>query len=837
MASLNEPACADISFPSNSTSTGPWTNTPSGNSNSRYLTTKLTGTDDEKTSVVFRPDIQQAGNYLVEIFTPGCIQDDNCDSRGIANVTGQFSTKTQPGQAPLTPIYQTNNYDKYDQIYSGPVDAGSGSFRPTVTLVPASNQKSGISIVAQRVKFTLLAGSNSSNSLNGLFEFNPNQATIDTDFTNSTVDQAGLTLDAGAMINGLAILDGKTYAAGNLTGPGIVNIFAVNDTNATALPGGGLNGEVSTLLAFEDLLFAAGNFTATVNKTVTGLNGVAIFNSSSQGWQAVGNGVRGRVDTIVPLDLNITVNTPETCIAFSGVFDQIEAFDASPAIAVSGFAVWVPSQQDWQQNLATQSMAVDGFLSASTNVTGSTPLLSGTLTSQDINAGDCISLNSKPLRINSLGVKIQPEQPASSSKTKRAVAGISGQNVTGAVTGLFYNSGDTNITVIGGHFTATASNGSSISNLIFLNSTGTITGVESGLDPDTVFLALATQTSTLYAGGTVTGKVNDASVNGLITYDLAAANYANPQPPALGGSNVAVNAITMRPNSEQIYVGGSFETAGSLGCPAVCIFENQRWNQPGTNLGGSVAAFAWQGSNTLLAGGNLTVNNVATTLATYDTKKSIWAAMDGAASNVPGPVTALSPANNDASSFWVAGKSINGSAFLSKYDGSNFNSVGDSLGPDTTIRGLSMIELSEKHDSNKLVDSGMVLLVTGQLDIPNFGNASAAFFNGTNFTPFLLSTSGNSPGSISQLFSEKVLSFSTSGGHMAVGLVVLIALALALGTIFLIVVAGILIERYRRKHEGYSPAPTAYFDKTSNMGRIPPEHLFGRLANRGAPQL
>ena len=679
-------------------------------------------------------------------------------------MTGQFSTKTQPGQPRWTSIYQTNNYDKYDQIYSGPVDANSDSFQPTVTLTPSPNQKSGISLVAQRVRFELQpGGGNSSDELNGLFEFDPNQASINTDFSNSTVDKAGMDLDPGAIINGLATLNGVTYAAGNLTGPGIANIFAINGNNSKALPGNGVNAEVSTLFAFEDLLFVAGEFSATANQTVPGLNNIAIFNSTSQAWQAVGNGVRGRVDTVVALDLNITTNSPETCIAFSGVFDQIEASGPDPAIAVSGFAVWVPSQQNWQQNLATQSMAVDGFLSTSTNVTGSIPLLAGTLTSQDINAGDAISLTSNPLRINSLGVKMEPKQPASSLKTKRAVAGVSGQNVTGAVTGLFYNSGDTNITILGGHFSATSTNGSTINNLVFLNSTGTITGVESGLDPDSVFLAVATQASTLYAGGTVTGKVNNEPVNGLITYDLNAANYANPQPPALGGSHVAVNVITTRPNSDQVYVGGSFETAGSLGCPAVCIFESQRWNQPGTNLGGSVAAFAWQGSSKLLAGGNLTVDNRPTTLATYDTKSSQWSALNGASSNVPGPVTALSPANNDASQFWVAGKSNNGSAFLLKYDGSNFNSVGDDFVSGTAIRGLSMFQISQKHNSNNLVDSGMVLLVTGQLNMPNFGNASAALFNGTNFTPFLLSTSGNNPGSLSQLFSEKVLSFSTSG--------------------------------------------------------------------------
>ncbi len=75
------------------------------------------------------------------------------------------------------------------------------------------------------------------------------------------------------------------------------------------------------------------------------------------------------------------------------------------------------------------------------------------------------------------------------------------------------------------------------------------------------------------------------------------------------------------------------------------------------------------------------------------------------------------------------------------------------------------------------------------------------------------------------------------GGQMKVGFVVLIGLAIALGVTFLLVVAGIVIERYRRRAEGYQPAPTQYFDKTANMGRIPPEDLFGRLGQRGTAPL
>ncbi|KAK5218875.1 hypothetical protein LTR16_012818, partial [Cryomyces antarcticus] len=72
---------------------------------------------------------------------------------------------------------------------------------------------------------------------------------------------------------------------------------------------------------------------------------------------------------------------------------------------------------------------------------------------------------------------------------------ISGQNVTGAVTGLFYDSNGLNITVLGGHFTATSSNGSNINNLLFINNTASqqVTGVGNGLNADSAFLALATQ--------------------------------------------------------------------------------------------------------------------------------------------------------------------------------------------------------------------------------------------------------------------------------------------------------------------------------------------------------
>ncbi|KAI9813047.1 MAG: hypothetical protein M1827_004267 [Pycnora praestabilis] len=829
---FNEPACANIDLGSNATSTGPWVTTPSGQSSSQYLTADLTGPNinSGSASVVFEPDLNQSGNYTVTIFTPGCLQDNTCSSRGIVNITGTMASGTTSAAPIQTEIYQTNNYDKYDQIYYGYVDSNSDAFRPTVTLTPSSGQNSNVTIVAQRVRFELIA---SNGGLNGLYEYDPNQAMVSSDFSNSSFDQAGVNLNTDATVNQLAVANGVTYVGGNFTTSSFENIFAISNGNSTSLPGGGLNAEVSAMFLNGTLLYVGGNFTNTSSTDTEGLSNIAAFSISNNTWQALGAGVNGRVNAIVPLTLNVTNDQPQLCITVNGDFDQILAFGSFKSASVEGLAVWVPSQNNWLQNLNDQSISISGQLTAQTDVPGASPVFAGTVSSQGLSISDVASLPiSGSLSINQFPLKIQPQQLQQSSKRKRAV---SGQNVTGAVTGYFYETSTLNITIIGGHFTATGSNGSNINNLVFVNGSNNdaVTGVGDALDADAVFLALGVQGTVLYAGGTLTGTVEGAEVNGLILYDLEAANYVPTQPPAFSGSDVAVNAVATRPNTAEVYIGGNFDSAGSLSCPSVCYYSGSQWNRPGTNLGGSVAALTWSNNNKLVAGGNLTVNDEATSVATYDTNAKTWSVLAGNDS-IPGPVTALTAANDQASEFWVAGLGTNGSAFLMKYDGTNWHTVGDTLGKSTTIRGLQVLSLSQDHAQNDLVPQGQTLVITGQLDLPSFGNASAALFNGTTFSPFILSTTANNnPGSLSQIFSAKQNYFSSSGSHLKVIFVVLIALAIALALIFILVTIGIIAERLRRKREGYMPAPTQMFDKNSNMERIPPSHLFHSMGQQG----
>ena len=66
-------------------------------------------------------------------------------------------------------------------------------------------------------------------------------------------------------------------------------------------------------------------------------------------------------------------------------------------------------------------------------------------------------------------------------------------------------------------------------------------------------------------------------------------------------------------------------------------------------------------------------------------------------------------------------------------------------------------------------------------------------------------------------------------GHLALGFVVLIGLAISLVLVFLITLAGFFLARYRRKALGYEMAPTDMNEKTPQFDQVPPEDLFGSL--------
>jgi len=859
---FNEPACSNTSSPSESTRTGPWTVTPAGTSNSDYLSAVLSKpvTSDAAT-VVFHPDITEAGEYVIRLYTPGCQQDGTCERRGQVNVFGTLNTTS--GNIPLNKgrsIYQTNEFDKYDQVYFGHIEPSTSSFRPSITLAPVAGQSlssDDLVMVAQRIGVDKM---NSTGGLNGLFEYDPSKTTIDaSDFDSLAFNKLGSTFEHNSAVLSLVATKSRTYIGGNFTSPTVKNIAALDNNGKTAPLDGGLNDEIMTMYSSDDQLFVGGSFNNTQKEDGTGLSHVAVYSEKDNKWTALGAGVNGAVLNISPLTLNLTGGTTEEAIALTGDFTQILPFDNNDATATSGFAVWVKSQNNWLQNLDMATPLLDGLLTTSLlNAPNNTELYAGTISSQSLRAYGVASTDGT---LRNFPVKIASATESSTGQSKALIRRASPLNstdkVSGVVTGLFDVSNGRNITVLAGHFVANGTKGSTVHNLALIDrkDSDSVTGLGNELPSESLFLALALQGDDVYAGGRVNGTIQDSPVNGLISYNVASGSL-NTQPPVLAGKDVVVSSIAIRPQSSDVYVGGSFDTAGSLPCPGVCMLNtgNNQWFRPGSELGGIVHTMLWSSSSKLFAGGQLTINDADAYLASFDVSSNTWTEFDGA-SGLPGPVDALTAANEKRDQIWAAGTQPDGGVYLMKYD-KTWKSASIMLQPDTIITSLQMFSLTEGHDNSDLIDENQALLLTGSIDIPGYGKASGAIYNGTALQPYILTSSMNTTmgsGSISKIFVEKDKFFQGSTSkhlsfspdpyspltmviepRLALGFIVLIGLAISLGLMLLIVVAGLLLDRYRKKRDGYIPAPTSMIDRGSGMQRVPPHELLDSLA-RGTP--
>lgn len=840
--SFNEPSCGEIDFPSAATTTGPWTESPSLQSSSRYLTTELDGDADADTvSIIFTPNIRESGNYSVNLYTPGCQPDATCESRGRVNITGSMSSGSN-GVDFSTILYQTNNFDKYDQIYFGYIERTSDNFKPSVTISPIAGESTdGQIMVAQRVGFTLI---NSTGNLNGLFEFDPDRAVVDTsDYEDSAINQLGATFDANTGVKSMVASDNLIIIGGNFTSDDHVNIVAMDGDEKVRPLDGGLNGQVFDMYINGSQLYAGGDFNNTRTNNAKGLSHVGVYNLDEDTWAPLGAGVDGRVQHVVPLQVNLT-GTLETVVTFTGTFSQCNEFDDFDAVSVDGFAVWVPSRNNWLQNLDGSVPSYSGVLTtALLSVPDSEPIYAGSISSAQMGVTGAAMLSDDGLEQFPLSIRTSPRSSSDSQKLRRRDS-IFDDSTSGVIAGLFYEEDDRNLTVLAGHFTVQPKDGFAIENLVIMDGEDddAITGLGNGVPSEAIFFTVAINGNTLLAGGRFNGSIDNTEISGIVSYDLDSKSLGQ-QPSPISGGNSTVAAISIRPDTSSAFVGGSFTRAGSLDCPGLCLYEidSAQWVRPGGDVGGDVHCLLWISEDQLVVGGDLTNGTGQSPLAIYNPDDEAWEGFPGS-DEIPGPVQILTPASDDNEQIWVAGINADddNSIFLMKYNGDEWLTADLSLSSDSVIRGLQVFSVTEDHDGNDLLDKDQVLMLTGSIGIPDFGMASAAIYNGTDLQPFALTTStGRGPGSIAKIFSQKENFFQSDKGHLALVFVILIGLAIALGLILLLVVGGILLDRLRKRREGYTPAPTSMYDRGSGIKRIPPHELLESLGKGrpGAPHV
>ncbi|KAJ2989322.1 hypothetical protein NUW58_g3527 [Xylaria curta] len=504
---FNEPPCANSSTPSESTRTGPWVVTPAGQSNSQYLSAVLPKPIvSDAASVVFHPDIRESGDYVIKIYTPGCLQDGTCARRGQVDVFGTLNTTS--GNQHLNQgrsIYQSNEFDKYDQIYFGHVDVSSSSFRPSITLSPVAGQSltsEDMVMVAQRIGVERM---NTTGGLNGLFEYDPTKAMINTsDFDSSAINKLGSSFDSQSAVLSLVATSSRTYIGGNFTSQTMNNIVAIDSDGQTRPLDGGLNGEIMSMYESDGRLFVGGAFDNTQKGGATGLSHVAIYDERQNRWMPLGAGVDGTVMNVVPMTLNLTRNTTEEVIALTGDFSRILPFGDNDVVNTNGFAVWVNSQSNWLPNLDTPIPLLDGQLTTSLlNAQDSVELYGGSISSQALRAYGVASTNGMlgnfPIKIAS---PILPANNLTSKLSTRASPINNTDAVYGVVTGVFDTNNGRNVTVLAGHFVTKATDGSDVHNLAFIDrkNSDSVTGLGTELPSESVLLALAAQGDNVFAG-------------------------------------------------------------------------------------------------------------------------------------------------------------------------------------------------------------------------------------------------------------------------------------------------------------------------------------------------
>jgi len=102
-------------------------------------------------------------------------------------------------------------------------------------------------------------------------------------------------------------------------------------------------------------------------------------------------------------------------------------------------------------------------------------------------------------------------------------------------------------------------------------------------------------------------------------------------------------------------------------------------------------------------------------------------------------------------------------------------------------------------------------VVSGALLTNSFGNLSSALFDGQNWIPFLISTSNSGMNGIIRGLQRSTEVIRYPNLHrLAVGIVILISIALGLGVVFLLVLIGLVWALARRRSEPKVVVPQSY---------------------------
>lgn len=814
--SLNEPACDYIQSYSNSATIGDGTWATSGS----YMSTTLTDFSPKslpEVGIEYYPNITYPGEYTMLLYTPGCVGDNSCAKRAVTNVTVIDSVTDEVLNTLI--IFQNNNEEKYDMVYSGNLTNSVKVEMSLYQLIPGNSQ-SEIVLVADKLLTNMVsvdadADNNSTTTglnLNGVFEYSPANFTgFDSNNVtgvvgNTTLNQFSSILSTKSDTKGISAVyfNNSIVFGGSFDSKYGSNLIKFDlsgfDKNSNAITGAfasfdstnGTNGEVSGLNSVDQMLLISGNFTQ-LDKSVE---------------------ISSLVDDSKVDEFN------QLALYNGSWFTSDSGFITNLTLVGNQFLVFDDFNYDYSGQQVYNNSNVLSFNVSAAGANNDVSLFVGELKQSDYS-----SVGSNFITSDAIGSNIT--------------------NTSATTVGLFVN--DT--------FSVFASDES----LVILNDNKTTTF---NMSLDSNVLSLFSYRDKLFIGTDQGGEIDNEQFNGLAIYNTALNSFTT-ESLKKSAAPVKVENFGIL-NSTYLILGGQFDSVESDGddvlCSGLCFYDlnTSEWTSLMNDFNGTVNHFRFVNETVLVGGGVVTLNGNSLNLFQYDfnslskeqTQPENFQELSGKT------ITKFLLVDNSTTGRIV----IAGSNFVSAYDGSSWVAIDSELYNSS----VSDIELMQCEEPNSLYngdyfDNDQVLMASGEFNLDYYGYCNVAYFNGTNWVPYLIVTKDDSVSKVDSIYMNKDMSplyisgpisstssnnssnstttptkpshtshpsnlnKSTKGNKVRRGFIVLIALALAVGTMGLLGLIGAFILFKRNKHD-YQPLQPRV-NETEMLETVPPQDL------------
>lgn len=647
--------------PSNVTLVGAWTERQVTTDIAATVQEILAATVDVGTpssdgpSITWMPYVSNSGNYDVNMLIPGCVNFQDCDARTTVKVTFFPGSGLSPH---VTTVNQQQQQDTMQLIYSGPVTPSSPNFVATITMALDDNPigagaNGKYELVADRIELALTSviSNSSSNGTTvsgnstqsqkgfGFFEWPLSDTTtvnaVGTlaNSTETSLDNVGFQLFNAIGSNAAPFTpdtvtavahhsSGAIFLGGNFSFSSGANIVAFKNGALSTLSSGGLNGPVASLAIDGDVLYVGGSFTDTNSSSTGGkAGGVVSYEINSDTWVPLQDGLNGAVDSVDVVNGQVMV---------AGNFSQILSSSTLGSTA-GGFAVWDTSNSTWGN---PGGFLIGSMTFVGNSTTNSQVLAGNVVSSLKFGASGFVMLqngnNGQP-DINVLSVQLQGSDagattPSAAKRRRRdtrssrwhaarnllslfrrqsstSVPPLPRDPVTPApavLTGVFWTNSSTSkeSVILGGNFSFASNSSESSGVLIQDLSSGSVSAL-SGNPINGTVRSLLIVNDILYIGGSFNGSGNSASGLALYNLDSQKLDLDNLTPlQASSGSEVIVRSITATTaKSNSVFVAGSFASAGSTTCVAICQLDvnSRQWSQLGPGINGEITSVVYGG--------------------------------------------------------------------------------------------------------------------------------------------------------------------------------------------------------------------------------------------------